>query len=295
VLCVAVGGLAPGPRLAALRREYTTLVDGMSALPVPLPWTRYGKALRALDAILATLAEVVAEHRDRPTGDGLSRLLAARGPDGEQFTDAEARLELHHIVVAGFIVHGLLGNLIVQLTAQPELQARLRTAVRQAAPAGPLTPEQLARLPELLDVVLEVKRVTPILPAVFGEALRVFEFAGYTIPAGQRVGVGVYASNLDSTIYSAPTRFDPARFAPPRAEQTRHPYAFAPQGAGEAATTHRCAGLDFTTNFLLVFAVLLLRDYAWELPPQDLAPRWNASPAVPRSGLHLRLRPLAPG
>ena len=84
--------------------------------------------------------------------------------------------------------------------------------------------------------------------------------------------------------------FDPDRFAPDRMEQTRHRYAFAPQGAGPAETTHRCAGLDYTTNILAVFTILLLRGYTWELPPQRFAYQWHESPPAPADGLHICLR-----
>lgn len=289
VLCANIAGLAPGPRLDRLRRLYTVLLPGMAAVPVPLPWTRYGRALRALTAILTTLDEIVREHRQQPAADGLSRMLAARGPQGEQFTDAQARLELHHIVVAGYIVHGMLAGMILLLTRHPAVRARLEAEIRAVAPGGPLMVDQFARMPYLSQVVMEVKRVTPILPAIFGEARRSFQYDGQTIPAGWRVGVAIRSTNLDAATWTDAGRFDPDRFAPDRAEQTRHPYAFAPQGAGPAETTHRCAGLDYTTYVLTVFTILLLRGYTWDLPPQNLALDWHIEPPAPRDGLRVRL------
>jgi cytochrome P450 len=289
VLCANIAGLEPGPRLDRLRRLYTVLLPGMAALPVPLPWTRYGRALHALPAILAALDEIVREHRQQPGADGLSRMLAARGPQGEQFTDAQARLELHHIVVAGFIVHGVLAGMILLLTRHPAVRARLEAEIGAVAPSGSLTVDQFARMPYLSQVVMEVKRVTPILPAIFGEARRPFAFNGQTIPAGWRVGVAIRSTNLDAATWTDAGRFDPDRFAPDRAEQTRHPYAFSPQGAGAAETTHRCAGLDYTTYVLTVFTILLLRGYTWDLPPQNLTFAWHIEPPAPRDGLRLRL------
>ncbi len=290
VLCANIAGLQPGPRLDRLRRLYTVLLPGMAAVPVPLPWTRYGRALRALTAILDTLGEIVQEHRQQPTEDGLSRMLAARGPQGERFTDAQARLELHHIVVAGYIVHGVLAGTILLLTRHSAVRARLEAEIGAVAPSDALTVDQFARMPYLSQVVMEVKRVTPILPAIFGEARRPFQYAGQTIPAGWRVGVGIRSTNLDPATWTDAGRFDPDRFAPDRAEQTRHPYAFSPQGAGPGETTHRCAGLDYTTYVLTVFTILLLRGYAWELPPQNLALDWRIEPPAPQDGLRIRLR-----
>ena len=290
VLCANIAGLVPGPRLDRLRQLYGVLLPGMAALPVPLPWTRYGRALRALTAIVAALDEIVQEHRQRPTADGLSRMLAARGPQGEAFSDAEARQELHHIVVAGYIVHGVLAGMMLLLARHSAVRARLEAEIRGVAPSGPLSVDQFARMPILGQVVMEVKRVTPILPAVFGEARRPFTYHGQTVPQGWRVGVAIRATNLDPATWSDAGRFDPDRFAPDRAEQTRHPYAFAPQGAGPAETTHRCAGLDYTTYVLSVFTILLLRGYTWELPPQNFTLDWRIEPPAPRDGLRVRLR-----
>ena len=92
----------------------------------------------------------------------------------------------------------------------------------------------------------------------------------------------------DATIYRAPDRFDPDRFAPPRAEQLKHPMAFIPQGA-EPPTGHRCLGLDYSTILSVAFLALLLRGYEWELPPQDLEYSWKSVPPVPRDGLRVRL------
>ncbi len=290
VLCANIAGLAPGPRLDRLRQLYTVLLDGMTSLPVSVPWMRYGRALHALSAILTILGEIMHEHRQHPTNDGLSRMLAAQGPDGAAFTDEQARLELHHIVVAGFIVHGVLVGTILLLTRNPSVRAKVQAAIAQGAPGGPLTVDQFARLPYLSQVVMEVKRVTPILPAVFGEARRPFQYNGQLIPQGWRVGVALRSTNLDAATYTNAARFDPDRFSPQRAEQKRHPYAFSPQGAGAAETTHRCAGLDYTTTFLTAFTLLLLRGYTWELPQQNLAFQWHEAPPAPTDGLRIRLR-----
>jgi cytochrome P450 len=65
--------------------------------------------------------------------------------------------------------------------------------------------------------------------------------------------------------------------------------AFIPQGA-EPPTGHRCLGLDHSTTLVLAFLTILVRDYDWELPPQDLAYDWRKLPPEPRDGLRVRLR-----
>ena len=67
--------------------------------------------------------------------------------------------------------------------------------------------------------------------------------------------------------------------------------SFMPQGAGELSG-HKCAGYDFSTVMMQLFAILLVPGYQWELPRQDSRMRWNRIPPEPKSGLVVRARRL---
>ena len=134
-----------------------------------------------------------------------------------------------------------------------------------------------------------MKRLTPIIPAVFGKTKEGFEFDGVKVPAGWMVMWAVTPSHVAQGTYTNPETFDPDRFSPERAEEKRHEHAFAPQGAGPA-TGHRCPGLDFATYFMEIFAVVLLRGYAWELPTQSFAMNWSSTPPEPEEGLQAKVR-----
>lgn len=285
----SVLGMAPGPVTAAFVRDYAAVLKGVVSLPVALPGTPYARARAARDRLLATIRGCVAERRARPGADALSRMLGARAADGRVYTDDEAVLEVHHIVIAGFIVYALLAETMRQLAEQPALRARCGAEIAAHAPHGPLTMEALRSLATTTQVVLEAKRYLPIVPLAFGRAKRTFACGGYRIPEGWTVYLALTLCNRDPAIYSEPTRFDPDRFGPDRAEHRRHPLAFIPQGA-EPPTGHRCLGLDYSTFLTLAFATLLVRGYDWELPPQDLAYRWTTIPPEPRDGLRVRLR-----
>ena len=286
-ICGTVLGMKPGEEMDRLRRDYGVLTGGFATLPIDLPGTPYRKALRARDRIFEILGARVREKRRAPADDGLSRILAAAG----DLADEPIVLELHHVVIAGFIVYAELGAVVQQLTAHPAIRERVVAEIRRETPRGPLSAAVLARMPYLLQVVNEVKRLCPIVAAVFGKARRDFEFAGATVPAGWMVMWAPRPSHVACGVYDDPERFDPDRFSPERAEDKRHEHAFAPQGAGPA-TGHRCPGLDLATIFMEVFAIALLRDYAWELPPQDLGTNWSKTPPEPRDGLRARIRHL---
>src|SRR6266545_1498875 len=155
VICTTVLGMQPGAEMDRLRNDYDVLTRGFATLPINLPGTRYRSALQARDRILTVLRRLVRERRQAPTDDGLSRILAAAGAT---LPDDDVALELHHIVIAGFIVYGELGAIVRQLTLHPEVRARLAAEIAARAAAGALTPEMLAGMPYLLQVVNEVKR-----------------------------------------------------------------------------------------------------------------------------------------
>ena len=165
VICTTVIGMPPGEEMEALRRDYATVTGAFSALPIPLPGTRYSRAVKARDRILAALARRVKERRISPADDGLTRILQAKTAAGETLSDEETVLELHHIVIAGYIVFAELAAIVQQLTGHPDVRERLREEIRRLAPTGPLTVEALAAMPYLRQVVMEVKRLCPIIPA----------------------------------------------------------------------------------------------------------------------------------
>jgi cytochrome P450 len=201
-------------------------------------------------------------------------------------SDEEAALELHHIVIAGFIVWAELASIVRQLTLHPDVRDRLAQEVRSSA--------SYASMPYLMQVVNEVKRLCPIVPVVFGKTKAPMAIDDVTVPAGWMVLFALMPSHGTHGVYTSPERFDPDRFSPERAEDKRHEHAFVPQGAG-AATGHRCPGLDLATFMMAVFTATLLRGYRWELPPQDFELDWSKTPPEMKDGLRARVRRLSTG
>lgn len=271
--------LAPGSADSeALLADYVALTPGFLATPIAFPGTPFARALRARDRLLARYRKLITEHRANPRDDGLSRILAAPADDGVPPSDEELALELNHVFVAGYIVYALLAELLLQLHRAPELLARVRDEVERVTPSGPLTWRTLNELRLMTLLVMEAKRTAPIVPFAFGSAKTTFEFGGYTIPEGWGVQVALSLSNRDPKVYQDPARFDPDRYAEPRAEHLRHPHAWHPQGSGPPEG-HRCLGVEYSTVIAQAFLVHALRGYTWTFPPQDLGYRWNLIPA----------------
>jgi cytochrome P450 len=289
-ICRNVMGLVPGPEIDTMTRDYGLLLEGLAAtVPVRIPGTTYGRAMAARDRLLVRIRAMVEERRTRPRADGLSRILSATAPDGRTYTDDEAVLEVHHIVVAGFVVYAHLAEVVRRLAMQPDLRARCADEIARHAPDGPLSMEGLSRAATCRTVVMEAKRFVPLVPLAFGRARRTFACDGFQVREGWTVWLALHLINRDPSIYAEPERFDPDRFGPGREEHQRHRLAFIPQGS-DPPTSHQCLGLQYSTLLTLAFLVILVRGYDWWLPRQRLGLDWGKRPPEPRDGLMVQLR-----
>jgi cytochrome P450 len=290
-ICQTTMGMTSGPETDSICDDYGTILTGLVSIPVALPGTPYARARAARDRVLGHTRRVIGERRAAPGNDALSRMLNAKATDGRTYIDDEAALEIHHIVIAGFIVYALMAELTRRLAEDPALRARCAEEIAANVPAGtPLTVAGLAKLRTCFSVVLETKRYVPLVPLAFGRAKRTFTCAGQTVPEGWTCYLALTLNNRDPEIFRDPDRFDPDRFGPGRAEHEKHAMAFIPQGAGPA-TGHQCLGLNYSTFITLAFLTLLVRGYAWDLPAQDMTYRWTTIPPEPKDGLKVRLTP----
>jgi cytochrome P450 len=283
-------GPAPATETEAITLDYATVLSGLTAIPISLSVTTFGRATVARDRLLARFRTVIGDRRQRPGIDGLSRMLIGQAADGRTFTDEEVLLEVHHIMIAGFIVYALMAEVMRQLGQQPELRRRCAAEIWEHSPSGPLTMAALAKLETSTNVVLETKRYVPLVPLAFGRAHRSFNCGGFQVPKNWTVYLTLFVNNFDRAIYTDPEKFDPDRFR--RGEHRKHPMAFIPQGA-EPPTGHRCLGLDYATVLTLAFLVLLVRGYQWQLPLQNFAYDWQKLPPEPRDGLRVTMQAIS--
>lgn len=290
-ICKNIMGLDPGPDVDSLVADYEIVFAAPDGIPLDLPGTSLRRAISARDRIFATLERLIADRRAGPTTDGLSTMLQATGPGGEALDDAACRLELHHLVIAGYIVFGELLGAILQLDRNVDVRTQLRDEIDDGITSDALSVPAIEKLEYLHRVVLELKRHTPVVNLFFGIAKQDFEVHGYRIPQGKSVMLALTDCNFSTETWSEPARFDPDRFAPDRAEHQRHEHAFVPQGPGDVDRSHRCAGLEYTTLLMSVFIIRLLRNYDWTLPTQDLSYNWRRIPPEPKDGLVIELRP----
>ena len=71
VICRTIIGLEPGPTLDEVRRLYELVMAGFTALPIPLPFTAFTRAKKALARIIRIFEQNIEQHRASPSDDGL--------------------------------------------------------------------------------------------------------------------------------------------------------------------------------------------------------------------------------
>ena len=275
-----------------LAHELSELVADMRAafqtVPVPIPGTPYGKAIKARDRVRAIIDKEIARHQEGEYDDMLSRMLAA-AKDHTVPVD-KLRGDLLHVFFAsqgGYFVP--LTLITLALGQHPELQERARQQVLEVAPDGPVTYEQLDRLPYLEQLSKELRRFFAMNSAnFFGKAKEEMEMGGYRIPKGWGAVAAIHITMRSDKVYDDPDTFDPERFLPER-EAALRPGSYVPHGDGER-NHHRCPGEDIVTVAVKLYLVLLLRRLSYRLPEQDLTLSDDLFP-LPVSGLQAEFSP----
>jgi cytochrome P450 len=271
-----------------LRADFDRFNAGVFSAPIDLPFTTYGKALRARARLVSRLGETVRACRAAPRKDVMSALVRAE-VEGARLSDAEIVTETLHLFFAAYAgLWGHMACLAHALSEHAEVRERAR-AEALALPPGPPAPEVIARRDTLDRVYREVKRFYPAIPTTFFAKARAdVEALGFRVPAGWKAFGCVYATLHDERSFRDPDRFDPDRFGEGRAEDARE-HAFIPQGGGPLEG-HRCAGEAFAGAVVKTFAIEVLRRCEWSVPAQDLSIDRSVMPPVPRDGLRATLR-----
>ena len=283
-------GSEPGEMTDRLSQWFTELTNGLFMVPLRWRWTPYGKALQARDQLLAHIQKVVEERMAHPTEDALGLLVQSEDENGDHLTLQELKVQALLMLFAGHeTTTSMLTTLVMSLAQNPQVLERARQEQQRLASEGALSLNQLKQMPYLDQILKEVERLYPPVGGGFRGVIKSFVFNGYQIPAGWMALYRIDAAHKDDRCYTNPQAFDPDRFNSNRAEHKRYDFSLVGFGGGPRI----CLGLAFAQLEMKIVAALLLRQYQWELlPNQDLS--LNPVPTLrPRSGLKVHLFSLA--
>jgi cytochrome P450 len=204
--------------------------------------------------LAAYLAEAIAEHRQRPGNDILSKVLLGDDP----LNDAEALGLGYVFVLAGLdTVTSAIGAALLELARRPDLRDQLREH-----------PEHVAAF---VEEVIRLEPPAPVVPRATTEAVNI---AGVTVPAGAQVRLCLGAINRDGS--------DPASGDDFLMDGKIHKH----WGFGGGA--HRCLGAHLARMELN----LIVTEWLRRIPQFSLAPGYEPHIEWPSPTFTLRELPL---
>jgi cytochrome P450 len=264
--------------------------DGLFTIPISLPWTKFGRALRCRKELLAEIERIVLHRQtEQELGqDALSLMLQARDEEGNGFSLPELKDQVLLLLFAGHeTLNSALGSFCLSLAEYPEVREKLRAEIKQVVGNNSLTLEHFKQMTYLEMVIKEVLRIVPPVGGGFRKVVRSCEYNGYCIPEGWSVLYQIGRTHADESIYSQPEKFDPERFSPERSEDKKA-FSYLPFGGG----IRECLGKAFAQLVMKVFAVYLVRDYNWELLHEQNLELIRIPTPHPKDGLKVSFRHL---
>ncbi len=198
----------------------------------------------------------------RPVPDLLDLLLEGSDPKtGRQMTTAELRDNLLTFIVAGHETTALtLGWALYLCAFDQGVQEAARDEARAVLNGRAATQADIAALPLTRQIVDEVLRMYP--PAAFlsRTAQKSDVLCGRDIHPGDTVVLPIYALHRHHTLWPDPDRFDPSRFADPKAIDR---FAYLPFGDGPRI----CIGANFALQEAVIILATLLSRFRFKPVP----------------------------
>ena len=287
VAAETLAGLTPGDEVAQYRDVYFRMLNFE-----PVDEADFERRAAAMhDEVNALLLPKIAERRAHPTDDMLGMMVQARDSHGQPLSDAQIIAHTNILLVAGHETSTSLSAwLLYALATHPDYLARVRAEWNELVPTGELPSlDALKRMKVLDNALSEAERLYPPVPNGPRGVTEDVEIGGYTIPAGAPLFYSIAATHLLPGVWENPTAFDPDRFAPPREEHKRTPYALVGFGGGPRI----CIGINFAKIEIKAMIAQVLRDYDLSVVPgQDIRQRYDVT-GGPVNGIVLDVRPRA--
>lgn len=289
IACKLLVGIDRGSE-SVLGEEFETWCRGLFTVAIPLPMTKFGKAIAARGKILEEIDTIVRQRQAssaQPT-DALGLLLAARDEEGKSLPIPELKNQILNLLFAGHeTLTSSLASFCLLLAQNPDILQRLREEVSLICPEGTLNLDILKEMTYLELVLKEVLRIVAPVGGGFRQITQDCDFQGYRFPQGWQILYGISDTHKLPELYSEPEAFNPDRFYQPKPVEQQK-YGYIPFGGG----VRECVGKEFARLEMKILAIALLRDYEWKLEPnQDLSMTVIPTPH-PRDGLKVSFQKL---
>ncbi len=270
--------------------EMETGLNMLAFIAPNLPIPSFRRRDKAREKLYQMIRGITAERRDQGIveEDFLQTLMEARYKDGRELNDNEITGLLLAIMFAGHHTSGVAFAWTgIMLNQHPQWIAPL--IEEQDAVLGgrsDVTLEDLRAMVRLECTVKEVLRMYPPIIMLARRLLKGFDYGGYRVPEGTTIMSSPAVAHRIPEAFVNPSRFDPDRFGPERAEDKKHPLAWIAFGAGR----HRCMGIAFAQLQLRAIWSHLLRNFEFELLESRYEPDYDRLLVGPRKPCRARFR-----
>lgn len=225
-------------------------------------------AMREMKEVADSAIEARRESGPQEVPDLLDLLLDGEDPkSGRRMSTTELRDNLLTFIVAGHETTALTLAWSLYLCAfDEEVQRRARAEAQSVLGDRAATADDLPRLPYIRQIIDEALRMYP--PAAFlSRSARERDLlCGREVHPGDTVMLPIYALHRNTMLWRDPHRFDPERFADPKAIDR---FAYLPFGDGPRV----CIGASFAVQeAVIILATLLARFRFTRVPGREPKP-----------------------
>lgn len=234
-------------------------------LPPDLPLPKFRRSKAAKARMREILQPIITERRANPDAydDFLQDLITKPDRDGNIASEEVVLNLLLGFMFAGHeTTAGQAAWTIILLLQHPAYMKLVQEEIARVAPYGQhITPQRMVQLDHVSWAVREVERLRPSAELLMRVAKEPITFGNYEIPAGWLIQVAQPIGHTLPELFDQPETFDPLRFSPQRAEDKQHRFALFGFGGG----THKCTGMNFANNEMMIITTLLLREFDLDL------------------------------
>ncbi|CAL4923169.1 unnamed protein product [Urochloa decumbens] len=301
--------IEPGPWSESLRCEFNTINDGFISIPFPfaflLPFTNYGKALKARKKVALALQEVIRKRTDEKATDGgadrgkeenkgkkdmVDLLLEA---DGGSFSMEQMVDFCVNLLAAGYDTTSLTMTLAAKfLTETPAALAQLREehdGIRKSKGENQsLEWSDYQSMAFTQCVINETLRICNIVNGVLRRANTNIHFKDYIIPKGYKIIALLGAVHLNNEHYENAQSFHPWRWQRNNNKVQDVPASnlFSPFGGGP----RQCPGNELARVVISVFLYHLVTRFSWDEAEEDKVVFFPTTRILKGYPINLRLR-----
>ncbi|XP_049903000.1 cytochrome P450 4A12A isoform X10 [Epinephelus moara] len=263
---------------------------------------RYRKACRVAhdhtEAVIRKRKEELKEEKEleriqaKRNLDFLDILLLARDENQQGLSDDDIRAEVDTFMFEGHDTTASgMSFILYCLACHPEHQKMCREEIIQALDGkDTMEWEDLSKIPYTTMCIKECLRLYPPVPGTARKTTKPMTFPdGRTLPKGTHIGISIYGTHRNPSVWENPDVFDPLRFLPENVSK-RSPHAFVPFSAGP----RNCIGQNFAMNELKVATALTLRRYQLIEDPTQKPKIIQNLVLRSLNGIHIKIKPVDP-